>query len=280
MRKRKKKKKGDYSGLSSLNSINGKIGVFMSRIDGRGNYDLRPCKITRDFLKYPEGSVLIEVGDTRVICAASAEQKVPLWKKDSGEGWVTAQYSLLPCSTQIRTHRESLRGKVSGRTAEIMRLIGRSLRSVVDLSVIDEWTITLDCDVIQADGGTRTASVTGAFVAMVDALHNLKEKGAIAGRPVTAYLAAISCGIVNGQIMLDLSYEEDSNAQVDMNLIMTSKGEIVEIQGTAEENPFNKKQMFQLVEVGQKGIEQLVDYQKEILSDVKGIIWPDEVKPS
>ena len=251
----------------------------MLRSDGRKNLEIRGCKITRNFLKYPEGSVLIEVGDTKVICAATVEEKVPQWKKDSGEGWITAEYSLLPRSTQTRVPRESLKGKISGRTSEIMRLIGRSLRSVVDLKILGERTITLDCDVIQADGGTRTASITGAFVAMVDALNALKEKGIIKGRPVFSYLSAISCGIVDGEILLDLTFDEDSKAQVDMNVIMTSTGEFVEIQGTAEGLPFSKNQLFKLLDAAKIGIDQLVACQKEVLKDVKGIIWPDDVRP-
>ena len=196
----------------------------MLRSDRRENNQLRPCKITRNYLKHPEGSVLIEMGDTKVICAATVEEKIPQWMKDRNQGWITAEYGLLPRSTGVRTRREALRGKVSGRTSEIMRLIGRSLRSVVDLQALGERTITIDCDVIQADGGTRTASVTGAFVAMVDAIDYLREQGVVTTRPVKAFLSAVSCGIVEGEVLLDLNYEEDSQAQVDMNVIMTSRG--------------------------------------------------------
>ncbi|MFP4498688.1 MAG: ribonuclease PH [Vulcanimicrobiota bacterium] len=247
----------------------------MNRVDGRKDFEMRPCKITRNFLKNPAGSVLIEMGDTRVICAATIEEKVPGWLKDSDQGWITAEYSLLPSATGVRTRREALRGKVSGRTSEIMRLIGRSLRSVVDLSAIKERTITLDCDVIDADGGTRTASITGAFIALMDALNYLKQEGVLRKRCVNSYLAAISCGIVDGREMLDLNYEEDSQAQVDMNLIMTSRNEIVEFQSTAEGNPFNREQLNKLMDLGQKGIQELVSLQKEVLKDITGIIWPD-----
>jgi ribonuclease PH len=249
----------------------------MLRSDGRKNLEIRPCKITRKYLKSPEGSVLIELGDTKVICTATIEDKVPGWMKDSGKGWITAEYGLLPRSTTIRSPREALRGKVNGRTSEIMRLIGRSLRSVVDLHLLGERQIVIDCDVIQADGGTRTASVTGSFVALVDAIGYLKEKGALDSRPVRSYLAAISCGIVEGEELLDLNYEEDSQAQADVNVVMTSTGDLVEIQGTGEKEPFQVKQLYRLVEVAKIGIDELVACQKEVLSDVKGIIWPDAV---
>jgi ribonuclease PH len=251
----------------------------MNRSDGRQNSDLRSVKITRNYLKHPEGSSLIEMGDTKVICTASIEDKIPQWRKESGLGWITAEYSLLPRSTGTRTQRESVKGKISGRTSEIMRLIGRSLRSVIDLDMLGERTIVIDCDVIQADGGTRSASITGAFVALVDALGKLKEQGAITGRPVRSYLAAVSCGIVDGQEMIDLAYDEDSIAQMDLNVVMTSTGELVEIQGTAEGNPFGKKQLFKLLDMAEKGITELVNVQKEALGDVKGIIWPDLVRP-
>lgn len=249
----------------------------MTRSDGRGNYDLRPLKITRDYIKHPEGSVLIEMGDTKIICAASIDEKVPGWMKNSGGGWITAEYGMLPRSTNSRTTREAIRGKVSGRSSEIMRLIGRSLRSVVDLKGFGERTITMDCDVIQADGGTRTASITGAFVALIDALNYLKKQGIVTQRIVKSYLAAVSVGIVDGNEILDLTYEEDSNAQVDMNMIMTARGEIVEIQGTAEGNPFSKKQMYHLVDIAHKGIKEMVTVQKEVISDIKGLIWPENV---
>lgn len=249
----------------------------MKRTDGRLNDQLRPVYITRKYTKHAEGSVLIEMGDTKIICTASVEERTPGWLKDQGHGWITAEYGLLPRSTNSRTSREALKGKVSGRTSEIMRLIGRSLRSVVDLTGIGERTILIDCDVIQADGGTRTASITGAFVALIDALDYLREKGVVKGRIVKSYLAAISAGIVEGETLLDLTYEEDSQAQVDLNLIMTSRGEIVEIQGTGEGNPFSVKQMYKIVELAGSGISKLIDIQKETLSDVKGLIWPDQI---
>jgi len=249
----------------------------MARSDGRDNYDLRPLKIIRNYIKHPEGSVLIEMGDTKVICTASIEEKVPGWMKNSGGGWITAEYGMLPRSTNIRTAREAKRGKVSGRSSEIMRLIGRSLRSIVDLNGFGERTITMDCDVIQADGGTRTASITGAFVALIDALNYMKNQGIVTGRIVRSYLAAVSVGIVDGKEMLDLTYEEDSKAQVDMNMIMTSRGEIVEVQGTAEGNPFSKKQMYRLIDIAHKGIKELIAVQKELTTDIKGLIWPENV---
>jgi ribonuclease PH len=250
----------------------------MTRTDGRGNLDLRPINITRNFLKHPEGSVLIEIGDTKVICTATIEEKLPSWKKDATGGWITAEYSLLPRSTHYRTQREAVKGKLSGRTSEIMRLIGRALRAVTDLTAIGERTIIIDCDVIQADGGTRSASVTGSFVALVDAMSYLKDKGIITARPIRSYLAGISCGIVNGREMLDLTYEEDSKAQVDFNVVMTSTGEIVEVQGTAEGNPFQRSQLYKLIDIAEKGIKELTDYQKEILEDTKGIVWPDLIR--
>ncbi|MCD4783257.1 MAG: ribonuclease PH [Candidatus Eremiobacteraeota bacterium] len=249
----------------------------MTRSDGRGHYDLRPLKITRDYIKHPEGSVLVEMGDTKVICTASIDEKVPGWMKNSGKGWITAEYGMLPRSTNSRTKREAVRGKISGRSSEIMRLIGRSLRSVVDLKGFGERTITMDCDVIQADGGTRTASITGAFVALIDALNYLKKQGMVTHRIVKSYLAAVSVGIFDGNEMLDLTYEEDSKAQVDMNVIMTARGEIVEVQGTAEGDPFTKKQMYRLIDIAHKGTKEIVAVQKEVTSDIKGLIWPENV---
>jgi len=252
----------------------------MKRNNGRGNYDMRPAKITRKYLKHAEGSVLIEVGDTKVICTATIENRIPSWKKVAGGGWITAEYGLLPRSTNSRTNREAMRGRISGRTSEIMRLIGRSLRSAVDLKGFGEHTIILDCDVIQADGGTRTASITGSFVALIDALDYLRDKGFVTGRIVNSYMAAVSVGILDGEEILDLNYEEDAGAQVDMNVIMTARGEIVEVQGTAEGNPFSKKQLYRLVDVAHKGIKELIVVQKEVLKDVKkGLIWPESITP-
>ena len=207
----------------------------MARIDNRKNDQIRDIKITRNYTKYAEGSVLIEMGSTKVICTASIEDKVPPFLRNTGTGWINAEYSMLPRSTHQRKVRESSRGKVDGRTQEIQRLIGRAIRSVVDLSKIGERTIWVDCDVIQADGGTRTASITGAFVAVVDAINKLHKSKAIKHMPVRNFVSAISVGIVNGEYLLDLCYEEDSNAQVDMNIIMTDKGEFVELQGTGEQ---------------------------------------------
>ena len=199
------------------------------RIDGRANDMLRKASITRNFMKYAEGSVFIEVGDTKVICTASVEDKIPPFLKDSGQGWITSEYSMLPRSSATRIIRESSRGRVGGRTQEIQRLIGRSFRSVVDLSRLGERTIWIDCDVIQADGGTRTASITGGFVALVDALNTLKTEGKIEELLIKDYVAATSVGIVNGELLLDLNYYEDSQAEVDMNFIVTSKGKFIEI---------------------------------------------------
>lgn len=238
----------------------------MKRLDGRKNNQLRPMKMTKDFVIYPEGSVFIEMGNTRVLCNASVEEKVPRFLAGTGKGWVTAEYSLLPRSTQQRNSREAAKGKQSGRTQEIQRLIGRSLRSVVDLSLLGEKSITIDCDVLQADGGTRTASITGAFVALVIALDKVCSKDA--PFPIKDYLAAISVGIVDGEEILDLCYEEDSNAEVDMNIVMTGSGDFVELQGTGEEYTFNKKQLEKMLELGEKGCKKLVADQKEILGKI------------
>ncbi|HZW83906.1 MAG TPA: ribonuclease PH [Candidatus Deferrimicrobium sp.] len=237
----------------------------MSRFDGRQPDQLRPIKITSDYLVHPEGSVLIEFGKTKVICTATVEEKVPPFQKGSGKGWVTAEYSMLPRATAVRTARESSRGKVGGRTMEIQRLIGRALRSVTNLKALGERTIWVDCDVIQADGGTRTASITGAYVALVEALRKLQDRGAFQEIPLLDSLAAVSVGIVNGTPLLDLCYEEDSNAQVDMNVVMTGSGKIVEVQGTAEESPFSRQELDVLLELGLKGIKELADKEAEVL---------------
>ncbi|MGI6554391.1 MAG: ribonuclease PH [Bacillota bacterium] len=235
------------------------------RVDGRSPNAVRKVEITRDYLKHAEGSVLIEMGNTRVICAATIEDKVPLFLKGKEQGWVTAEYSMLPRATRERTVREASKGKVTGRTHEIQRLIGRSLRSVVDLSVLGERTIWLDCDVIEADGGTRTASITGAFVALVDALNKLKEQEVFSDLPVRDFLAAISVGKVHDEILLDLCFEEDCEAQVDMNVVMTGSGRIVEVQGTAEENPFTRSELDLMLSYAEKGIVELIDIQKRVL---------------
>ncbi|MFQ5508314.1 MAG: ribonuclease PH [Leptospirillia bacterium] len=239
----------------------------MKRSDNRRAGDLRPVTITRDYLPHAEGSVLIQVGETYVICTASVEERVPGWLRGKGQGWVTAEYAMLPRATHDRTTREVSRGKASGRTHEIQRLIGRSLRAVIDLKDLGERTVWVDCDVIRADGGTRTASITGAFVALADAVHGLIKAGKIARNPLSGYLAAVSAGIVDGEQLLDLHYEEDSRAQVDMNFVMTGAGEIVEIQGTAEDTPFPRKDLDSLVDLATEGIMQLVGHQKELLSD-------------
>ncbi len=237
----------------------------MSRFDGRQPDQLRPVNITPHYLEHPEGSVLVEFGKTKVICTATVEEKVPPFQKGSGQGWVTAEYSMLPRATAVRTVRESSRGKVGGRTMEIQRLIGRALRSIVNLKALGERTIWLDCDVIQADGGTRTASITGAYVALVEALMSLKVKGTLAEIPLVDSLAAVSVGIVQGVPLLDLCYDEDSTAQVDMNVVMTGSGKIVEVQGTAEEKPFSRKELDVLLDLGLKGIKTIVDKQAEVL---------------
>ena len=242
------------------------------RSDGREKECLRPYKITRNYLKHPEGAVLIEMGDTKVICTATIEEKVPPFLKGSGSGWITAEYSMLPRATHTRNIRESSKGKVTGRTHEIQRLVGRALRSVIDLKVLGERTIWLDCDVIQADGGTRTASITGSFIALVDALLKLKNRGTLSSIPVVDWLAAVSVGKVGDEILLDLNYQEDSVAQVDMNIVMTGQGKYVEVQGTAEEYPFTKAEMIKLLDFSEKGIQELIDYQKLILADFIGEI--------
>ena len=237
----------------------------MQRIDGRNEQELRPVKITRNFIKHAEGSVLIEVGETKVICTATIEEKVPPFVKGTGKGWITAEYSMLPRSTKSRNIREAARGKIGGRTHEIQRLVGRALRSIVDMEALGERTIWVDCDVIQADGGTRTASITGAFVAMVDAMAKLVANGLIAKIPLTDYLAATSVGKIDGKILLDLNYAEDSRAQVDMNLVMTGNGKFVEVQGTAEDQPFSRQELDGLLAFAEKGIQTLIQIQKDTL---------------
>ena len=237
----------------------------MPRTDGRSVDQLRPCKITRNYLKHAEGSCLIEMGETRVICSASVEERVPMFRKGQGGGWVTAEYGMLPRSCKERSPREASKGKQGGRTLEIQRLVGRSLRSIVDMDAMGERTIWLDCDVIQADGGTRTASITGAYVALVDAFDYLIKQNVLSRRPMTTALAAVSVGIVSGAELLDLCYEEDSAAQVDMNLVMTGDGKYVEIQGTAEAAPFGKDRLLKMLDLGERGIRQLMAIQKAAL---------------
>jgi ribonuclease PH len=235
------------------------------RQDGRGKDQLRPVKITRDFIKHAEGSVLIEMGGTKVICTASVEEKVPPFLKDKGVGWVTAEYAMLPRATHERTQREAVRGKQGGRTLEIQRLVGRALRAVTNQAGMGERTVWIDCDVIQADGGTRTASITGSFVALADAFAALKKKGLLKSRPLTDYLAAVSVGRVGGEIFVDLAYEEDSKAEVDMNLVMTGNGRFVEVQGTAERLAFEKKDLDEFLAMGGRAIQELVALQKELV---------------
>lgn len=235
------------------------------RSDGRSNQGLRKISIKKDYLKYAEGSCLIEAGNTKVICSASVEDGVPPFLRDTGSGWVTAEYGMLPRSCKGRIMREAARGKVGGRTHEIQRLIGRSLRAIVDMSGFGERTIRLDCDVVQADGGTRAASITGAFVALAEALNNMKKEGTIEALPLHDYVASVSVGAIDESLMLDLDYGEDSKADVDMNIVMTGKGEFVEIQGTAEGNPFTKKDMDNMLSLAKKGIESLIKKQREVL---------------
>ena len=243
-------------------------GAGLDRIDGRRRNQIRPVKVTRSFTKHAEGSVLIEMGDTKVICTASVEEKVPPFLKGKGTGWVTAEYAMLPRATHDRSPRESVKGKQGGRTLEIQRLVGRALRAVIDTGRLGERTIWIDCDVIQADGGTRTASITGAFIALADAVVVLRKKDLIKVNPLTDYLAAISIGKVGGQVMVDLAYEEDSHAEVDLNLVMTGAGQYVEVQGTAERTPFNKKDMDEFLDLGWGAIRELVDLQKSLIGSL------------
>jgi ribonuclease PH len=235
------------------------------RAHGRGWNEIRKITITRDFLKYPGGAVLIEMGNTKVICTATIEDTVPAFLRNTGKGWLTAEYSMIPMSTQSRTPRESTRGRVGGRTHEIQRLIGRSLRAVTALGSFGEKTIYIDCDVIQADGGTRTASITGAFVALVDLFRSLKQRGVVKEIPVDDYVSAVSVGIVDSKIYLDLEYEEDARAEVDMNFIMTGRGLFIEVQGTAEEAPFSREILDKMTDVAVQGITDITKKQMEVL---------------
>jgi len=239
------------------------------RGDGRSRDELRKVTITPRCSKHAEGSAFIEVGDTKVFCTVSVEDRVPPFLKGKGEGWITSEYGMLPRATTTRMQRESSKGAPSGRTQEIQRLIGRSLRAVVDMKALGERTLWVDCDVIQADGGTRTASITGAFVALVEALRGMKTRGALNGAlPLTDFVAATSVGRVGGHLLLDLAYEEDSAAEVDMNIVKTGDGRFVEIQGTAEKTPFDDQQMQQLMALADKGVKELVALQKKVLGDV------------
>ncbi|GGG20689.1 ribonuclease PH [Paenibacillus abyssi] len=238
------------------------------RTEGRLTNQLRPVKIMLNTNKYAEGSVWIEMGDTKVLCTATVEDRVPPFMKGQGKGWINAEYSMLPRATQTRNQRESARGKLTGRTMEIQRLIGRALRSIVDLQALGERTITIDCDVIQADGGTRTTSITGAFVAMALAIHKLSQNVQFARYPIRDYLASVSVGVIQEKVLLDLNYEEDSKAKVDMNVVMTGSGKFVEVQGTGEDAPFSRNELNALLEYAEAGIQSLIVHQKETLGEI------------
>ncbi|MFX3634944.1 MAG: ribonuclease PH [Candidatus Pristimantibacillus sp.] len=237
------------------------------RTDGRQSNQLRPVTITTGVNKHAEGSVLIEFGDTKVICTASVEERVPPFMKGQGKGWINAEYAMLPRATHSRNIREAAKGKLTGRTMEIQRLIGRALRSIVDLQALGERTITLDCDVIQADGGTRTTSITGAFIALCLAVNKLSKTVQFAKYPITDYLASVSVGVIQEKALLDLNYDEDSKAKVDMNVVMTGSGKFVEVQGTGEEAPFSRNEFNQLLELAEGGIEELIEKQREALGE-------------
>lgn len=237
------------------------------RPDGRQPNQMRPIKITRDFLRHAEGSALIEVGDTKVVCTASVEDRVPPFLRDTGQGWVTAEYGMLPRSTKTRTSREASTGRPSGRTYEIQRLVGRSLRGVTDLAKLGPRTLWIDCDVIQADGGTRTAAITGAYVALADALHYLRANGKVGSLPLKDFVAGTSVGVIDGRAVLDLCYAEDSVADVDMNVIMTGAGRFIEIQGTAEDTPFDRPQLDAMLALATAGIQDLIAVQRRLLAE-------------
>ena len=240
----------------------------MTRADGRADDQLRPIRFTRGWQDHPAGSVLVEFGRTKVLCAASASVGVPRWRRDSGLGWVTAEYAMLPSATNTRSDRESVKGRIGGRTHEISRLIGRSLRAAIDYKALGENTIVLDCDVLQADGGTRTASITGAYVALVDAIEDARAKGLIAkdAQPLTGSIAAVSVGIVKGEAVIDLDYPEDSTAETDMNVVMSGTGEFIEVQGTAEGRPFDRATLGRLLDLGTAGCAELTRLQQAALA--------------
>jgi ribonuclease PH len=240
----------------------------MTRTDNRPANTIRPTRITPHYIRHAEGSVLIEVGDTRVICTASVEERVPPFRRNSGKGWVTAEYGMLPRSTSTRSQREASAGKVGGRTQEIQRLIGRSLRAVTKMDEMGERTVWVDCDVIQADGGTRTASITGGFVALALALLRLREGGVLQSVPISDFVAATSVGVVDGEPLLDLAYEEDSRAEVDMNVVQTGAGKFIEVQGTAEGLPFDRAALLSLLDLAEAGIKELNRLQREIVGDI------------
>ena len=239
------------------------------RIDGRKHNEMRPVHISVHTNKYAEGSALIEVGDTKVMCTATVEDRVPVFMKGQGKGWVTAEYSMLPRATHARNQREATRGKLSGRTMEIQRFIGRAIRSAVNLRALGERTFILDCDVIQADGGTRTAAVTGSFVALILAIDHVAKQHKFRTLPITDFIAAVSVGIIDNQPRLDLNYYEDSKAKVDMNIVMTASQKLVELQGTGEDQPFYRQELDQLLELGEHGISQMMQQQKQALANIK-----------
>lgn len=241
----------------------------MTRRDGRKNNELRPIKIVKNYIKFAEGSCLIEIGDTKVITTATVEDGVPPFLRGKGKGWITAEYGMIPRSCKTRVQREASKGKLGGRTHEIQRLIGRSMRSVADMDAIGERTIWMDCDVVQADGGTRCASITGSFVSLALALEKMRKDGIIKEMPLADYVAAVSVGIIKGEPILDLDYDEDSGADVDMNIIMTGKGRFIEVQGTAEKDPFSKNDMTRLITLAENGIKELIRVQRRAL---KGIL--------
>lgn len=245
------------------------------RADGRQPDELRPVRFTRHFTKYAEGSVLVETGDTKVICTASIEEGVPPFRRESGAGWLTAEYAMLPRSTDTRNPREAARGRLGGRTHEIQRLIGRALRAVVDFQMLGPRTVWVDCDVIQADGGTRTASITGSFLAVFDALEQLRVNGSIPVVPLWDFVAATSVGTVEGQPCLDLTYQEDSTCQVDMNVVMTGNGRFIEVQGTAEHQPFTRQELDQLLALATHGVQQLIAQQRQLIGENRLAPRPD-----
>lgn len=241
----------------------------MTRQDGRRNNELRKLKIIKDYIKYAEGSCLVELGNTKVIATASVEDGVPHFLRGSGNGWITAEYGMIPRSCKSRVPREVSKGRPGGRTHEIQRLIGRSLRTVADMTKLGERTIWLDCDVVQADGGTRCASISGSFIALALALEKMKKNGLLKTLPLSDYVAAISVGIIKGETVLDLDYDEDSKAEVDMNVVMTGKGKFIEVQGTAEKEPFKKEDLNKLTTLAQNGIQETISAQKKVLKGIK-----------
>ncbi len=239
------------------------------RVDGRGLNQLRTMQVELDYLEYPAGSCLIKLGNTRVLCAVTIENRVPQFLVGKGQGWLTAEYSLLPASTKERIMREANTGRLTGRTQEVRRFIGRSLRPIFDLNLIGERTLTIDCDVIQADGGTRTAAVNGAFIALYRAVQKMMINKELSSFPILDYVAAVSIGIVNGQLMIDLAYEEDSNAEIDANLVMTGRGKIIEIQATAEKKPIMRPEFDKLIELGTQGIKEIIELEKKLLGSIR-----------